>query len=284
VEAMKEVPREPPAHVKRQLRQEAGFGCCICGYPFYEYHHIREYSTEPHHDPKDMMVLCPNHHHQATVHAIEEADQRSSKLAPFNIKRGFADGQLFVNNRTTAIEIGSNLFIGDGFKLAVDNEALVKLESDEEGRLLISIDLHDRYDLLLVSIVRNEWKTGDPLPWDFEFGFRWLRIRRKQRDIALYIDARNQPTNLSGDFWRKGQHFSVSQNSLVFNGVIQDIGFVHMGFAGLMLLADTAKSKFHVVPEPSLGKGKIFNWPDEATRVEWGVSQYYKLLEEIRSG
>lgn len=91
---------------------------------------------------------------------------------PFNIKRGFADGQLVVNSRTIAIEVGSNLFIGDGFKLAVDHEALVQLDSDEQGCLLISVDLYDRNDLLLASIVRNEWITGDPLPWDFEFGFR----------------------------------------------------------------------------------------------------------------
>jgi 5-methylcytosine-specific restriction endonuclease McrA len=69
-----EVQREPPAHVKRQLRQEAGFGCCVCGYPFYEYHHIREFALDSHHDPKDMMVLCPNHHHQATLRVLAYAN------------------------------------------------------------------------------------------------------------------------------------------------------------------------------------------------------------------
>lgn len=281
---MMNVPREPPAHVKLQLRQEAGFGCCICGYPFCQYHHIREFALKPHHDSKDMMVLCPIHHQQATSHALEEPEQRRWKRNPFNIGRGFVDGQLIVSSKTMAIEVGSNLFIGDGFKLVVDHEPLLRIESDEEGHLLISVDLYDRNNLLLASIVKNEWITGDPLPWDFEFGFRWLRIRRKQRDIALYIDARNHPVNISGDFWRKEQNFSVNQNSLVFNGVIQDIGFIHMGFAGLMLLADTAKTKFSVVPEPALGKGRIFNWPDEVTRIEWGFDQYHKLLEEIRSG
>jgi hypothetical protein len=32
--------REIPSEIKRQLRQEAGFGCCICGIPIIEYHHI----------------------------------------------------------------------------------------------------------------------------------------------------------------------------------------------------------------------------------------------------
>lgn len=280
---MVDVMRKPPAHIKRQLRQEAGFGCCICSYPFYEYHHITEFAQAPHHDPKDMMVLCPNHHHQATVHALEEADQRRWKLNPFNMDRDFSDGQLTVNTDITAIEVGSNIFFGDGFKLVVDDEPLLHLESDAENRLLISVDLYDRNDLLLASIVQNEWITGDPLPWDFEFGFRWIKIRRKQRDIALYIDARNHLVKLSGDFWRKGQNFSVDQNSLIFNGVIQNIGFIHIGFAGLMLLADTLKSKFSIVPELTLGKGKILNWPDEETKIEWGMSQYRSLLEEVQS-
>ena len=29
-----------PEIVKRQVRQEAGFGCCKCGNPIFEYHHI----------------------------------------------------------------------------------------------------------------------------------------------------------------------------------------------------------------------------------------------------
>jgi hypothetical protein len=66
--------REPPAAVKRQLRQEAAFGCCICGHPIYQYHHIRPFEPNHHHDPDDMMLLCPNHHHEATVGALEEAE------------------------------------------------------------------------------------------------------------------------------------------------------------------------------------------------------------------
>src|SRR5687768_6594028 len=100
-----------------------------------------------------MMVLCPNHHHQATVNALTEEDQRRFKLNPFNIQRGFSDGQLIINSKIIAIDVGSNIFFGDGFKFAVDQEPILQIESDDEGKLLVSADLYDGNDSLLASIV-----------------------------------------------------------------------------------------------------------------------------------
>ena len=40
------------------------------------------------------MVLCPNHHHEATVHAIAEHEQRNWKKHPLNIVNGYVDGLL----------------------------------------------------------------------------------------------------------------------------------------------------------------------------------------------
>ena len=44
--------RDIPDRIKRQLRQEAGFGCCKCGFPIYDYHHIVEFSEEKHFRPQ----------------------------------------------------------------------------------------------------------------------------------------------------------------------------------------------------------------------------------------
>ncbi len=33
-----------PLLIKRQLRQEAGFGCCKCGKPIIQYHYIIPYT------------------------------------------------------------------------------------------------------------------------------------------------------------------------------------------------------------------------------------------------
>lgn len=34
-----------PESIKRQVRQEAKFGCIFCGSPIIEYHHIEEYCS-----------------------------------------------------------------------------------------------------------------------------------------------------------------------------------------------------------------------------------------------
>jgi len=49
--------RTIPVDIKRQLRQEANFGCCKCGVPILEYHHIKPYHDVKTHDANDMMVL-----------------------------------------------------------------------------------------------------------------------------------------------------------------------------------------------------------------------------------
>ena len=244
-------PRKPPAPVKLQLRQEAGFGCCICGNPVYQYHHIRPFKPSPHHNPDDMMVLCPNHHHEATVGALEEPEQRRYKLYPFNIEHGFAGGQLKIGDRRVIVKAGGILFVGQGAKIVVDGEALLQLDADDHGRLHVSLDLYDRDDACLLSIRQNEWITGDPLAWDIEFGSRWLKLRRKKRDVALFIDGRAQPVQVNADLWRRGQNFSITPDSLLFNGVVKDAGFKDVELDRVMLAVDTSRAKFSIAPDPT---------------------------------
>lgn len=63
-----DLPRTPPADVRRVLRQEVRFGCPVaeCRLPFLEYHHFDpEWHVEHHHRPEGMIPLCPTHHAQA---------------------------------------------------------------------------------------------------------------------------------------------------------------------------------------------------------------------------
>ncbi|MGB9859693.1 MAG: HNH endonuclease [Moorellaceae bacterium] len=181
-----------PEPIKRLVRREAGFGCCKCGNPVIEYHHIVPESK----DPRDIMILCPICHHEATVGAMTEEEQRSYKLHPFNIKREYVKGKLKVNQNLPVVVIGSNQFVGEGDFLLVDKESLLSLEVNS-GRLELSIKLYDHTDQLLAHIKNNEWISGDPMPWDLESSFQWLKIRHKLRDIAIEIDARKTPNRTS---------------------------------------------------------------------------------------
>jgi hypothetical protein len=127
--------------------------------PIVEYHHIVADSK----NPDEIMLLCPVHHHEATVGAMPKEEQWNYKKNPYNIERGFVEGQLKVNQTTPVANIGSNQFVGAGDFLIVDGENLLSLRINE-GKLELSIKLYDQKDVLVADIQNNEWVSGNPLP------------------------------------------------------------------------------------------------------------------------
>ena len=100
-----------PQRVKRQLRQEAGFGCCLCGYPYIQFHHIVPWAEDQHNRSEDMMVLCARCHHLATTGALTEADQRKFKDRPKNIVDGEVRGLLHVNQKELVVQVAGGTSI-----------------------------------------------------------------------------------------------------------------------------------------------------------------------------
>jgi len=105
---------EIPRPIKRQLRKEAGFGCCVCGHPFFQYHHIVLYSIKSEHNPSDMMILCPNCHNKATAGVFIEEAQRECKSNPFNVKQNKVSGQLEILPGSKNVFLGGNHFRTNG--------------------------------------------------------------------------------------------------------------------------------------------------------------------------
>ncbi len=276
---MEESARKISEPIRRQLRQEAGFGCCICGNPVFQYHHITDWALTKSHNPLHMMVLCPNHHHEATVHALTEQEQRNWKKQPLNIVNGYVDGLLKITKPGVAVEVGTNYLVGPGFKFIVDGAPLLALDRDSDGRLQLSLDLYDAADSLLLQIHNNEWLTGDPMPWDIEFSHRRFVLRRKSGEITMSIDARQTPILLYGQLWRKGQLFEMEEDRLRFDGVVRDVGFIGLGLVGIYFSVDTTSDAIQLVPYPSYGEGRLVSWPDRAERLE----MCFAALRELES-
>jgi hypothetical protein len=208
-----------PAPIKRQLRQEAAFGCCVCGNPLIQYHHIVPYAEDQHFRPEDMMALCPNHHVAANQGAIAVKDQRKAKTEPYNNAQGHVRGQLYVNQRDTHVNLGGHLFKSSaGVLLQVDSEPLISTALSSDWRLLLDVRLYGQDDHLLAEIVENEWISHEPLPWDIDFGLQTLSVRSAARKIALGINARAEPVEIRGELWYRGRSLKAANKTIVAGG------------------------------------------------------------------
>ncbi len=196
--------RNTPEPIKRFLRKEAGYGCCICGDAIIEYHHIIPWEEENHYRPEDMMVLCPNHHTEVGNSRMPQAKQLEYKHQPYNLKKGYANGKLSFYHEELAVQVGNNTFIESPTILTVGGERLLWFEK-EENYITFNAILYDRHDNLLVKIVNNEWQSNDhTLFWDIEAKYPYLKIKQESKLISFEFDARTLPIKLKGSFWRGG--------------------------------------------------------------------------------
>lgn len=226
------------------------------------------------------MLLCPNHHREATVGAMSEAEQRSYKVNPYNRRHRVVEGLLRVSQSALAVQLGSNEFIGNGTILKVDNVPLLRLCRGEKGTLELSVPLYGQDGKLLALIENNEWITGDPLPWDFEFGIKWMTVRERCGLISLTIDARKFPVLVRGQLWYKGYFFKIGKDDLsmnkenadVHNGLFRNLCFVSME---LQMNTDQENSSFGSNGE--FGTGLLVSEPDRLKRVLNGIRAWQQL-------
>lgn len=213
-----------PEAIQRELRAEAGYGCCLCGDPIIDYHHIREYAVavaagDAPHVVEDMMVVCPTHHRLITNGSIDEATQRKAKAKPRNIKAGFAQGRLFIGDRALLLSVGSAR-IEHWFAYAVDDVLLLALTKDEAGRVEVTLRVHDEAGAEFAAIVKNQWVSRvGAQSCDVKFIGRRLNVRRFTGELALEVDASQAPSHavaLRGALRYKGGFLEIGRNTMSF--------------------------------------------------------------------
>lgn len=236
-----------PSEVKLALRQEAGFGCCKCGIPIIQYHHIIAWEIEQHNRVEDMMCLCPTHH--AEIRVIKEGDQRTIKANPINKRENKVGGYLHIAQSVPIVNLGGNTFKKQGAILKIDDEAIVSLNVSLGDSLSLSVRLSDQFGKKVLEITENEWRSGDYLAWDIEYRLNFLKLRYKKGDIGLEIDARKMPMDLFGNFWFKGQNFLLEPSRILFDGVIKQATFNNCEFINTYLEVDTKEKNLKIKSE-----------------------------------
>lgn len=206
-----------PSAVKRQLRQESGYGCTFCGHPFIQYHHIIPWREDHHFRPEDMMVLCGNCHYLVTVDSVSEAEQRSGKSRPKNIIDGKSRGRLFVNSTEPIVSIGGGKFINTPDLVRAGGKSILSAKVDDgSGRLLVSALIQDDKGKLLAKIVNNEWELEISNVWDFEVFPQSARIREAPRAVNFFIDCHDDEVRFEGLWNIDGKSLEFTKEKIVF--------------------------------------------------------------------
>lgn len=199
------MPNRPstPSDVSRQLRQEAGFGCCFCGHPFLTYHHIVPYADDQHFRPEDMMAVCDNCHRGCTNGAIPELEQRRAKQRAKNVVDGELRGQLYVTSNRLKVELAGGLAIDTPNLLEYRNTQVLGAKLDDIGRVLISAIVQNSAGIVVATLRDNEWSLNVSEVWDFECSHRWATVRSAPFDVNFEVDCRQDRVRLQGK-WSLG--------------------------------------------------------------------------------
>ncbi len=200
--------RTPPAAIARQLRQEAGFGCAVCGCPIIEYHHIIEWREEKHFKPEHMVALCPSHHTE--YGKLPKTKSYSAKANPINIRKGKISGYLGGNREQRVLRLGS--MIVEDCVSAIDyggNSIIGYQQIDGEFRLNVFIPDEEFWPE--VEIKQNIMAASIGQFWDIEFKTNWVKFRRAKGNVFLTIDFRGEEVEIDGELQLGGNLISLSE-------------------------------------------------------------------------
>lgn len=183
------------------------------------------------------MVLCGNHHHLATVGALETSDQRTAKLRPKNVVDGMIKGSLFVTSKSLTVHLAGGIAVDTPRLLDVSGQTLLAAKLDDtDGRVLVSAKIHDRDGLIVAEIRDNEWSMAPGDVWDFEAFPRHARVLLGPAEIAFTVDTRDDQVAFTGKWFHHGTPIvftpkmaAVGSNRLFGMNVTKCGGFLAVG-------------------------------------------------------
>lgn len=219
------------------------------------------------------MVLCPTHHDQATKGAMPESEQRHFKACPKNIERGLAKGLLAVKQDYCAVDFGSVTVVGEGTFLEIDNEPILGFHLGDHN-LEVTLRLFSDKDDLLLEIIRNEWVSGDPLPWDIEADWQTLVIRERARKISISLNGKTIPLEMEGELWRSGKLVKIGKEGIFVSHLKS--GIQELALVGTRLSINSETMQIDRQPENP--NAAFVSWPNRRERL-WKAKDAWKKIQ-----
>lgn len=189
--------RNIPEPIARQIRQECGFGCIVCGYPIYEYDHLDpEFHEANEHNPTAIGLLCPRCHSNKTrgiwstdkfLEARKNPFARSNRILPLDFDLSASSEYI--------VKIGRSEFKNISSIIEIDDKTILSIRSPEEDNtpFQISARFFDRSNKLIGVIENNQW-YAETTVFDMEIRGPRIVIRSDMGaiDLTLLLEPPNR--------------------------------------------------------------------------------------------
>lgn len=226
---------EIPEPLKRQIRQECGFGCAICGMPIFDYEHIIDWAIVKEHKAENIVLLCPNHHAAKTRNRLSIERVYEAKANPINKCIIFSNTPFCLEkSKTIEVYIGSNRSYFD-FPEGNGNHSIINVNNKDyfvihasKNYLTFSLNLTDQRGNTVLSIVDGQLKVQTEV-----HDFNWISQKLTVNSIAgrlLEINLSNNRIEIiHGSFFsHQGSGFLIKEGDLT----TQKNGITNITFSG----------------------------------------------------
>lgn len=190
--------RELKEDVKRIIRQEAGFGCVICGSGIYDYEHIEpEFKDAKIHDPNCMTLLCPTCHSKVTRGRLSKESVMEAKKNPVTLQQGYSNDWFdFKKDTMPFIQFAGTLTERCQIPLMVGGVPIIEIKPPEvDGTpYLLSGRFFDSNGNCTLEIINNEWRALST-NWDMKYIGQVLTIKNKNKKSILQLRV-NPPNGI----------------------------------------------------------------------------------------
>jgi len=183
--------RTIPEPIKRLIRQNAGFGCVICGNGIIEYEHVDpEFNEAKIHDPAYMTLLCPNCHAKVTSGMWSKQRVKDAMANPICLTQGYSNELFDIGKNYPKIHFAGSILENTPIPLMVNGVPIFEINPPAEanGVFRLSASFNDSKGNETLTIKENEWFASSE-NWDVEVVGPQITIRENKGRIAFQLIA-----------------------------------------------------------------------------------------------
>ncbi|WP_286883440.1 MULTISPECIES: HNH endonuclease signature motif containing protein [Sphingobacterium] len=181
--------RHIPEEIQRQIRQQSGFGCVVCGVGLYEYEHIEpEFHDAEKHDPDCMTLLCPTCHGKVTKRSLSKSTVWKAKKNPITLRQGFSSSSFDFNTDESPFIVLGGTKVAARVPLTIEGVPILIFSPPVQENtpfLLSGVFFNDNGEKTL-EIVDNEWKAFTE-NWDVTYEGNRITIKDNHNKKKLVL-------------------------------------------------------------------------------------------------